>query len=115
MFPPAAVPLFSEDAEAPIKEYNNYYKMVENFKPALETLKKGSSVRLSIGLFHKGGIFAPRGAIYRPRRFPWSRIQNYYKNPRTATSMPYLIETAESMLKWMARFGPSTDAEKLCF
>ena len=115
VFSAAAVPLFPENPEAPINEYNNYYKMVENFKPALETLKKGSSVRLSIGLFHKGGIFAPRGAIYRPNRFPWSRIENYYKSPRTATSMPYLIETAESMLKWMARFGPSTEAENFFF
>ena len=106
----AAVPLFPEDKDAPIEKYENYYKMVENFKPALNAAKGGSStIRLSIGLFHKGGIFAPRGAIYRANRFPWGRIKTYYSKPRTATSMPYLIETADSMLKWMNRFGPSTD------
>merc|ERR1712117_835969 len=112
---PAAVPLFTEDAMGHVSEYSGYWKFITNFAKAFDFRKKGG-LRLSIGLYHKGAVYSPRGAIYRPGRFPWSRVAAYYARPRATTSMPYVIPTANTLINWLPRFGSSSpSAGQDCF
>ena len=112
---PAAVPLFAEEAMGHVGDYKNYWKFITNFAKAFDFRKKGG-LRLSIGLYHKGAVYSPRGAIYRSGRFPWGRVAAYYARPRATTSMPYLIPTANTLLNWIPRFGASSpSAGQDCF
>jgi len=112
---PAAVPLFTDDANGHVLEYKGYWKFITSFAKAFDFRKKGG-LRLSIGLYHKGAVYSPRGAIYRPGRFPWSRVAAYYARPRATTSMPFIIPTANTLLNWLPRFGASSpSAGQDCF
>ena len=109
---PAAVPLFG-DANAHVSDFANYFNFIQHFQESFDA--GAGRVRLSIGLYHKGAVMSPRGAIYR-RNFPWARIKSFYSRPRTTTSMPSVIPTAESITSWIPRYGSSTpSAGQDCF
>ena len=109
------MPLFTDDANGHVLEYKGYWKFITSFAKAFDFRKKGG-LRLSIGLYHKGAVYSPRGAIYRPGRFPWGRVAAYYARPRATTSMPFIIPTANTLLNWLPRFGASSpSAGQDCF
>lgn len=107
---PAAVPLFTSDSADHLGKYGNYWEFVSSFSDAFDKSRGrgGNTVRISVGLYHKGAVYSPRGTQYRAGRFPWARIKNFYLRPRTTTQMPYIIPTAESLLAWIPRFGSSS-------
>lgn len=109
---PAAVPLMSADAADHLSDYSEYWNFIAGWKDAFEqtTSRAGNNLRVSVGLYHKGAVYSPRGTLYRAGRFPWNRIKNFYLRPRTTTAMPYVIPTAESLLSWIPRFGASSAA-----
>jgi hypothetical protein len=99
-------------------DYAQYWNFITSWKSAFDatTGRSGNTLRMSIGLYHKGAVYSPRGTLYRAGRFPWARIKNFYMRPRTTTSMPYVIPTAESLLQWIPRFGASSaSAGQDCF
>lgn len=101
---PAAVPLFGS-ANQHVADFSNYFQHITHWKSAFDG--GAGRVRISIGLYHKGAVMSPRGAIYR-RNFPWNRVRAFYQRPRTTTSMPSLIDTAASITSWIPRYGSST-------
>lgn len=107
---PAAVPLMSKEESGHLGDYANYWNFIQGWKTAFDATqgRAGNTLRVSVGLYHKGAVYSPRGTLYRAGRFPWSRIKNFYLRPRTTTAMPYLIPTAESLLSWIPRFGASS-------
>jgi hypothetical protein len=109
---PAAVPLFGAESASHLSDYGEYWNFISSWKGAFDSVtSRGSNqLRMSIGLYHKGAVYSPRGTLYRSGRFPWGRIKNFYMRPRTTTSMPYVIPTAESLLQWIPRFGASSAA-----
>jgi hypothetical protein len=109
---PAAVPLFG-DQNSHVSDFSNYFNFIQNFKSSFDA--GAGRVRLSIGLYHKGAVMSPRGAIYR-KNFPWARIKSFYSRPRTTTSMPSIIPTAASITSWIPRYGSATpSAGQDCF
>jgi hypothetical protein len=106
---PAAVPLMGADEADHLGDYGNYWNFIESFKPAMDKSqgRGGNNVRVSIGLYHKGAIYSPRGTKYNTR-FPWQRISNFYLRPRTTTQMPYIIPTVDSVVAWIPRFGSAS-------
>lgn len=109
---PAAVPLFGAEAASHLADYSQYWNFITSWQSALDatTGRAGNTLRISVGLYHKGAVYSPRGTLYRAGRFPWARIRNFYLRPRTTTTMPYVIPTADSLLQWIPRFGASSAA-----
>jgi len=109
---PAAVPLFGK-ANQHVSDFANYFNFISHWKGAFDA--GAGRARISIGLYHKGAVMSPRGAIYR-KNFPWNRIKSFYSRPRTTTSMPSVIPTAQSITSWVPRYGSSTpSAGQDCF
>lgn len=108
---PAAVPLFGATPDSHLGDYGAYWDFIASYKSALDqnSGRGGNNVRMSIGLYHKGAVYSPRGTKY-TTRFPWNRIKNFYLRPRTTTQMPYIIPTAQSVLQWVPRFGSASQA-----
>jgi hypothetical protein len=104
---PAAVPLFG-DADGHLSQYPEYWNHVSQWRNAFDASNR--NLKLSIGLYHKGAVYSPKGTTYRGRNFPWTRVQGYYMRPRTTTSMPYIIPTADSLVSWIPRYGSSSAA-----
>lgn len=109
---PAAVPLFGA-SDTHISGFANYFNFISHWKNSFDA--GAGRVRISVGLYHKGAVMSPKGAIYR-RNFPWARIKTFYSRPRTTTSMPSIIDTAESVTSWVPRYGSATpSAGQDCF
>lgn len=109
---PAAVPLFGA-SDTHISGFANYFNFISHWKKSFDA--GAGRVRISVGLYHKGAVMSPKGAIYR-RNFPWARIKTFYSRPRTTTSMPSIINTAESVTSWVPRYGSATpSAGQDCF
>merc|ERR1712127_362944 len=109
---PAAVPLFG-DADTHVSGFANYFNFISHWKNSFDA--GAGRVRISVGLYHKGAVMSPKGAIYR-KNFPWARIKTFYSRPRTTTSMPSIIDTAESVTSWVPRYGSATpSAGQDCF
>lgn len=104
---PAAVPLFGAQSEH-LSAYPNYWRFIAQFKAAFDAANR--QLKVSIGLYHKGAVYSPKGTGYRRGKFPWGRISNYYMRPRTTTSMPYVVPTADSLVSWIPRYGSSSTA-----
>lgn len=109
---PAAVPLFGA-SDTHISGFANYFNFISHWKNSFDA--GAGRVRISVGLYHKGAVMSPKGAIYR-KNFPWARIKTFYSRPRTTTSMPSIIDTAESVTSWVPRYGSATpSAGQDCF
>jgi hypothetical protein len=109
---PAAVPLFGK-ADSHVSDFANYFNFISHWRSSFDA--GAGRARISIGLYHKGAVMSPRGAIYR-KNFPWNRIKSFYSRPRTTTSMPSVIPTAQSITSWVPRYGSATpSAGQDCF
>jgi hypothetical protein len=109
---PAAVPLFGDENKH-VSDFSNYFNFISHWKRSFDA--GAGRVRISVGLYHKGAVMSPKGAIYR-KNFPWARIKTFYSRPRTTTSMPSIIDTAESVTSWVPRYGSATpSAGQDCF
>ena len=75
---PAAVPLFGA-ADTHVSGFANYFNFISHWKNSFDA--GAGRVRISVGLYHKGAVMSPKGAIYR-KNFPWARIKTFYSEFR---------------------------------
>lgn len=114
---PAAIPL-NTDRDKHIYDYQHYFQFTQGFQAAFDHKGNGglSTVRLSIGIWNAGAQFGPKNTVYRPGKFPWSRISNNYLRPKATMQQPRILNTANSLYPILSRYGGSSSTHgRDCF